>query len=210
MTCRSIARSGIVSLLVGLAIGTAVLTGAASAASVRAQQGSVRSLVLTTADVSNVYGAGLRTLTHSVVTNQEIAAAQKAVKSSGGLNMTTVGRVTGFISAWFRGSPTRFLSVTSVVDQYQNSGVLHTDFAQLSHYNKHFGGVAVHVSTFAGVGDEALLVTVTTQGRVAIGVAFQRGKYLGQVMESVRPGKVSLATLSKLAAIEDQRIQAHG
>jgi hypothetical protein len=201
----------VLSVLPGLLIGGSVLASGASAAPAhRPAEGSIKSVVLTTGDVTQIYGGGVKTFINGVISNKDIASAEKTANHSSSPSMTNVGRVTGFDSVWFRGSRTSYLSVTNAVNEYRNSSILQANFGPLTNPIKRTKGVTFRLSPFSGVGDEALILTVRSHGTTALGIIFRRGRYLVNVLVSVKPGTVSLSSLSKLAAIEDQRIKAHG
>lgn len=198
-------------VVTGLLLGGSVLTsGAGAAASHRPAQGPIASVVLTTGDVAHIYGGTFKAFINGVISNQDLASAEKTSKSASAFSMAHAGRVTGYESVWLRGSRTAYLSVTNAVNEYQNSSMPQAQFSLFTHQIKKIKGVTFRLSPFSGVGDEALMLTERAHGTTALGIIFRRGRYLVNVIAGTQHGTVSLASVSKLAAIEDQRIAAHG
>jgi hypothetical protein len=198
-------------VVTGLLIGGSVLvSGASAASSHRPAQSSIKSVVLTTGDVAHIYGGTFKAFIDGVISNRDLASAEKTAKSSSGPNITNVGRITGYDSVWFRGSKTSSLSVTNAVSQYRNSSFPHAELGQFTHQVKRIKGLTLRLSPFSGVGDEALMLTEQAHGTTALGIIFRRGSYIANILVGAQHGRVSISNVAKLAAIEDQRIQAHG
>lgn len=196
--------------MTSLLIGSSVLACGAHAAPARfARQESIKSVALTTADVTRIYGSGFRAFINGVISNKDLASLEKTAKISSGVSMSLAGRVTGYDSVWFRGNRTSSLSVTNGVNEYQNSSLPLATFGQFKHV-KPIKGLTFHASPLGGVGDEAYVLTIRTHGSSSIGIIFRRGRYLAEIMAGGRHVTVRLSSLSRLAAIEDQRIQARG
>ena len=53
-------------------------------------------MVLTTGDVAHVYGGAFKPFINGVISNKDLASAEKTAGSSAGPNITNVGRVTGY------------------------------------------------------------------------------------------------------------------
>ncbi len=199
-------------VLLALLIGQSVLVSRAGAAPAHRPAGrSIQTLVLSTKDVTQVYGGGFRAFINGVISNKELTSAEKSAGSSVGPTLTTIGRVTGYESVWFRGGRTSYLSVVNSVSQYRDSSIPQALFGQITaHHMKMPKGFTEHLSAFHGVGDGSLLYTLHQRGSVSYGIMFRRGSYLVMVMAGLMKGKADLRSVLKLAAIEDQRIQANG
>lgn len=198
-------------LLACLLIGGSTLASVARAAPAHQRaQGSISSVVLTTADLSKLYGGGFKAFINGEISNKDLASIEKTANPSAGPNMTNVGRVTGYDSVWFRGSRTSSLSVTNAVNEYRTSSIPQGNLGQFTHHMKTPKGVTFLLSPLSGVGDQAFTLTIRSHGTSAFGIIFRRGRYLAEVLVAAHPGTVNLSNLSRLVAIEDQRIQAHG
>lgn len=197
----------LLSVLTGLLIAGSVFASGASATPAR---GSIKSVALTTADLTQVYGGAFRAFMAGVISNKDLASIEKTASPSSGPSMGIVGRVTGYESVWFREARTSTLSVVNNVSIYRDSSIPQASFGQFAHVIKSRKGVAVHLSPFRGVGDEALVLTIRSHGNTVLGIIFRRGSYLTEIMVGAPHGAVSLPNLAKLAATEDQRIQTHG
>jgi hypothetical protein len=187
-----------------LLVGQGVLVSAAPAGS------SIQGVTLTTRDVTAVYGHGFKSFLSGVISNQDVASAMKSAGQTTGISVTNAGRVTGYNSVWFRGNKTASLSITNSISLYKSSGFPHAALGKASRQTGVPKGFAFHFSPLHGLGDEAYLLTVHTHGTAGLGVTFRRGAYLVEIMIGARHGTISTSSMEKLAAIEDQRIQAHG
>ncbi|MDQ2744874.1 MAG: hypothetical protein M3Z66_21625 [Chloroflexota bacterium] len=195
-------------ILTGILLSGSVLTsGAGAAPAHHPAQGSIKSVVLTTVDVAHIYGGTFKPFIDGVISNKYLASTEKTAIASG-LSVASSGRVTGYDSVWISGSRTNHLSVTNAVNEYRSSSYPHLEFSQFTHRGKTPKGF--RLTSFSGVGDEALMLT-SSRGRTGgLGIIFRRGRYLVDVIVGAQHGTLSLSRLTKLAAIEDQRIQAHG
>lgn len=194
--------------LTGLLLsGSVLVSGAVAAPAHYPAHGSIKSVVLTTADVAHIYGGTFKAFINGVISNKDLASTEKTAIASGP-SVASSGRVTGYDSVWLRGSRTKYLSVTNAVNEYRSSSYPHLEFSQFTHPGKTPKGF--HLTSFSGVGDEALMLTGISRGSTALGIIFRRGRYLANVVVGAQHGKLSLSSVTKLAAIEDQRIQAHG
>jgi len=195
-------------VLTGLLIGGSVLaSGAGAAPARRPAQGSIKAVVLTTGDVAHIYGGTFKTFIDGVISNKDLASAEKTAIASGP-SVASSGRVTGYDSVWISGSRTHPLSVTNAVNEYSNSSYPHREFSQFTHPGKTPKGF--RLTSFSGVGDDALMLTGSSHGSTALGIIFRRGRYLANVVVGAQHGKLSLSSVMRLATIEDQRIQTHG
>jgi len=195
-------------VLTGLLLSGSVLTsGAGAALAHHPAQGSIKSVVLTTGDVAHVYGGTFKPFINGVISNKDLARTAKTAIASGP-SLASSGRVTGFDSVWISGSRTNHLSVTNAVNEYRNSSYPQREFSQFTHPGKTPKGF--RLTPLSGVGDEALMLTSSRGSTGGLGIIFRRGRYLADVIVGAQHGKLSLSSLTKLAAIEDQRMQAHG
>jgi hypothetical protein len=195
-------------ILTGLLISGSVLTAGASAAPAhRPVQGSIKSVVLTTGDVAHIYGGTFKPFINGVISNKDLASTEKTAIASG-LSLASSGRVTGFDSVWISGNRTKHLSVTNAVNEYRGSSYPQREFSQFTSPGKTPKGF--RLTPFSGVGDQALMLRESAHGSTGLGIIFRRGRYLVDVIVGAQHGKLSLSSLTKLAAIEDQRIQANG
>jgi hypothetical protein len=190
-----------------LLLGQTIVASRAIAAPSRA---SITTLTLTTHDVTRIYGGGFRALLNDVVSNKDVASATKAAGPSATTSLTTRDRVTGFESVWLRTKKVATLSIVNSVNLYSDSGYLHTTFCVAIRHMETDKHLHIHFSSFSGVGNEAFLMSFVTKGIKGIGILFRRGSYLVEIMSSVTHGTNGLSGVAKLAALEDQRIQAHG
>lgn len=210
-TTSQISLRTALSVLTALLIASSMFGARASAASNhRPAHSSIKAVVLTTGDVTKIFGGTFRAFINGVVSNKDLASAEGTVKSSVGPGVTSMGRVTGYTSVWFRGTKTSSLSVTNAVSEYKNSTFLQAEFGQLGHQMKAIKGVVFHLSPLSGVGDEAFMLTEQSHGTTARGIVFRRGNYVADIVAGAQHGTVSLSSVAKLAAIEDHRIQANG
>lgn len=188
--------------------GTAFVSGAQAAPSHRPAHGSIKSVALTTSDVSHVYGGTFKAFMSGVISNHELATTEKSVKSTPGFSTLQAGRVTGYDSVWVRGIKTAAtLSVINSVNEYHNSSFPQALF---SHAFKTPKVKGMTLTPFSGVGDQAFMLTERSHGSTNFGIMFRRGRYVASVIAGSEHGTSGLSNVSKLAAIEDQRIQAHG
>jgi hypothetical protein len=190
-------------LLIGQAV---IVSGVIAAPSHRPGRSTIASVTLTTADISGIYGKGFRSFINGVISNKALLASEKTA----GVSATTTGRVTGYESVWFRGNKTASLSVTNAVSEYRSSSFPHMGFSQMGKVMQGHKGFTVHFTPLKGLGDEAAVVTMRSHGTTTLGIAFRRGKYLAEIMVGRPHGTVRLSEVTKLATIEDQRIQSHG
>ena len=211
ISMRPKSRHTALTLFGGMLIGSAVMIPRVSAASVHHPvHGSIKSVVLTTSDLSKTYGGTFKAFISGVISNQDLVSAMKTSKAAAGSGLAIKGRVTGYDSVWVRGTRTSALSVTNAVSRYLNSSYPQAAFVQFAHPAKGAKGFALHFSPMSGVGDQALMVTEQSHGNSALGISFRRGSYLAQVLVGTQHGTVSMSGVLKLAEIEDHRIQANG
>jgi hypothetical protein len=196
-------------ILTGLLLSGSILTsGAGAAPAHRPAQGSIKSVILTTSDVNHIYGGTFKAFMSGVISNQELASSEKSVKSTPGFSAMQAGRVTGYDSVWVRGmKTTALLEVINSVSEYQNSSFLQAQFSHAFMMPKVKG---MTLTPFRGVGDQAFLLTERQHGITNFGIMFRRGRYVANVTAGAEHGTGSRSNVSKLAAIEDQRIQANG
>jgi hypothetical protein len=194
----------VTSLLIG---GSVLVSGASAASSHRPARTSIKSVVLTTGDVAHIYGGTFKAFIDGVISNKDLASTEKTAIASGP-SLASSGRVTGYDSVWISGSRTNHLSVTNAVNEYRSSSYPQREFSQFTHPGKAPKGF--RLTSFSGVGDQALMLTESAHGSTGLGIIFRRGRYLADVIAGTQHGKLSLSSLTKLAAIEDQRIQANG
>src|SRR5579872_791726 len=123
-------------VLTGLLLSGSLLTsGAGAAPAHRPAQGSIKSVVLTTGDVAHVYGGTFKAFIDGVISNKDLASAEKAAVASG-TSVALSGRVTGYDSVWVTGSRTNHLSVTNAVNEYRSSSYPRLEFSQFTHPGK--------------------------------------------------------------------------
>lgn len=181
-----------------------------AAATGRPSPAAISALVLTTHDVTQVFGGSFKSFINGVISNQDIASAEKTAGAAAGPNMATAGRVTGYDSVWFRGGRTSYLSVTNAVNVYRSGSYPQGAFAQISHFKAPTRGITFHFASLSGVGDQAASLTFTSHGVTAHGVVFRRGRYLAELLVGAQHAQVNLSGLLRLAGIEDHRLQSSG
>lgn len=176
----------------------------------RTSFGSIKAATLTTSDVTQIYGRGFKAFMNGVISNQDLISLGQTTKGKASLSATTIGRVTGFNSVWFRRDKVGSLSVTNALNEYTKDAFPHATFGQMLRQAPGHRAFPFHFVPFNGVGDEAYIVTVRSHGSTGTGILFRRGRYLAQVMVASQHSTVALANITKLALIEDHRIRAQG
>lgn len=198
-------------VLSALLIGQCILSSGATAAPVhRPVHASIKSVALSTSDITHAYGGSFKAFINGVISNKDFASAEKTAGTSSALSITATGRVTGYESVWLRNGKTGYLSVVNYVNEYKSSTFPQALLGQIRRYKSAGKGATFHLSSISGAGDEAWLLTFHSHGTTGQGIIFRRDRYLVELMASSQHGTVSMTIISKLTAIEDQRIQSAG
>jgi len=182
----------------------------AAAPANRTSRGSITAAALTTSDVTQIYGRGFKAFINGVISNKDLMSMRQTAGVKASLSATTIGRVTGYDSVWFRRDKAGSLSVTNALNEYTKDAFPHAAFDQMLRRAPAHKAFLFHFVPFNGVGDEAYVVTFRSHGSTGAGILFRRGRYLAQVMVASQHATVALANITKLALIEDHRIRAQG
>jgi len=176
----------------------------------RTSFGSITAAALSTSDVTQIYGRGFKAFINGVISNKDLMSMRQTAGVKASLSATTIGRVTGYNSVWFRRDKAGALSVTNALSEYTKDAFPHAAFGQMVRQGPGHKAFPFHFVPFNGVGDEAYVVTFRSHGSAGAGILFRRGRYLAQVMAASQHDTVALVNITKLALIEDHRIRAQG